>query len=386
MIFVKAILLRMSALILVLMTLIMCYPAFAAANEYGDITVNNTDMYKEANEKSDVLFVLTIDSVVKILYEDAGFYRVLYENTVGYIKVNNVFVNAKGIRTAYVMEDGVNLRGAPGQSTYIIKKLDAGQPVKVKNLIGNWYFILVGDDMGYVHSSYLLISKAKTSSMGRLLKVGMEGQEVKRLQAALYDRGFLNIADITGLFGLATRQAVKDFQEACSFKSCDGIAGDETLNSIYDANNTITQENALFNKLKGTVELLDWFKGGSDWLYRYSYFTITDVKTGLSFHARRFGGWYHADSEPVTAADTAIMKQMCGSWTWDRRPIWVTLNGRTVAASMHCMPHMANPTQSNNFDGHFCIHLFHSKVHENSKECPRHQACVWEAYNAGKAG
>ena len=60
-------------------------------------------------------------------------------------------------------------------------------------------------------------------------------------------------------------------------------------------------------------------------------------------------------------------------------------NGKTVAASMHCMPHMANPTRSNNFDGHFCIHLEGSLVHENSKECPRHQAMVREAYRKGRA-
>ena len=78
------------------------------------------------------------------------------------------------------------------------------------------------------------------------------------------------------------------------------------------------------------------------------------------------------------------MKSLEG-FSWNRRPIWVTYNGKTVAASMHTMPHMANPTKSNGFDGHFCIHLLNSKVHANSKECPRHQACVQEAYRAGKA-
>ena len=98
----------------------------------------------------------------------------------------------------------------------------------------------------------------------------------------------------------------------------------------------------------------------------------------------KFGGWYHADSEPITKEDTAVMKSLEG-FSWNRRPIWVTYNGKTVAASMHTMPHMANPTKSNGFDGHFCIHLLNSKVHANSKACPRHQACVQEAYRAGKA-
>ena len=123
---------------------------------------------------------------------------------------------------------------------------------------------------------------------------------------------------------------------------------------------------------------------GNEWLNKGARFTVTDVRTGKSFRARRFGGWYHADSEPITKEDTAVMKSLEG-FSWNRRPIWVTYNGKTVAASMHTMPHMANPTKSNGFDGHFCIHLLNSKVHANSKACPRHQACVQEAYRAGKA-
>lgn len=48
-------------------------------------------------------------------------------------------------------------------------------------------------------------------------------------------------------------------------------------------------------------------------------FTVTDVRTGKSFRARRFGGWYHADSEPITKEDTAVMKSLEG-FSWNRRP------------------------------------------------------------------
>jgi hypothetical protein len=47
------------------------------------------------------------------------------------------------------------------------------------------------------------------------------------------------------------------------------------------------------------------------------------------------------------------------------------------------MPHMANPNSSNGMPGHFCIHLFHSKVHETGREEARHQACVMEAFRYG---
>ncbi len=357
---------------------------YAAERTFGQITASDVNLRRESNADSDVLATMPLNAEIEILGEDGNWYRVDYNGTIGYVRQDYVFVNTLGSRAAYVTADGVKLRGGPDPSAYIITTLHAGQGVKVKQMLGEWYFVIAGDESGYVHRSYLLMTKVSNTSSD-LLKVGMEGQEVKRLQRELYSRGFLSAADVTGTYGAKTRAAVAEFQKGARLSSADGVAGAETLAALYDSTNRTTKANALAMQVKGTVELLDWFKGGSDWLYRYSKFVVIDVRTGESFNVRRFGGWYHADCEPLTAADTAIMKKIVkGTWTWNRRPIWVVFNGRVVAASMHSMPHMANPTQSNNFPGHFCIHLYHSKVHANSKECPRHQACVMEAYRKGR--
>ncbi len=133
--------------------------------------------------------------------------------------------------------------------------------------------------------------------------------------------------------------------------------------------------------VNGHVELIDWFNGGSELYSRYTEATVIDVETGLSFHVRRFGGQYHGDSEPLTAEDTEIMKQIVGgAWTWDRHAIWLKIGERYIAASMNGMPHMASPTAGNNFPGHFCVHFLHSKVHETGQECTKHQAEVIEAF------
>lgn len=135
--------------------------------------------------------------------------------------------------------------------------------------------------------------------------------------------------------------------------------------------------------VNSVVELIGWFDGGSKVFPRYTEAVVIDVETGRSFNVRRFGGTFHADSEPLTAEDTAIMKEIFGgAWTWDRRAIWVKIGDRFFAASMHGMPHMVNPTQSNNFPGHFCIHFLHSMVHATSRECPRHQEMVMEAFTS----
>jgi hypothetical protein len=128
------------------------------------------------------------------------------------------------------------------------------------------------------------------------------------------------------------------------------------------------------------VVLLSWFEGGNEAFKKYEPVTVVDMQTGLSFQVERFGGWYHADCQPLSKDDTAVMKRIVGEWTWDRRPIWVNIGGTYFAASMNTMPHMVSPNAANGFPGHFCIHFYHSLIHSTKNECPEHQACVIEAF------
>lgn len=108
--------------------------------------------------------------------------------------------------------------------------------------------------------------------------------------------------------------------------------------------------------------------------------TVTDVRTGLAFQIKRRGGTNHADSEPRTAADTAIMNRAYnGSWSWTPRPVIVSINGRDMAASMNGMPHGGQLIRDNNFSGHFCIHFKNSRTHNTNSISSRHQAAVKEA-------
>lgn len=146
----------------------------------------------------------------------------------------------------------------------------------------------------------------------------------------------------------------------------------------------VTQSIELENgSISGQVELLNWFDGGAEVFTRYTEAVVIDVDTGRCFNVRRFGGTYHADSYPLTSEDTAMMKEIVGgAWTWDRRAVWVKIGERYFAASINGMPHMTDPCSSNNFGGHFCIHFFHSRVHETSAECTKHQAMVLKAFTS----
>jgi len=131
----------------------------------------------------------------------------------------------------------------------------------------------------------------------------------------------------------------------------------------------------------GKGEYLDWFKEVQYIYKKGDTATVTDVKTGKSFNVRRLYGRNHADTEPLTAEDTKIMKSIYGEWSWDRRAIIVTVKDdkgveHNIAASMNGMPHGGQSIKDNKFNGHFCIHFKNSRTHSGSRLDPGHQKAV----------
>jgi hypothetical protein len=116
---------------------------------------------------------------------------------------------------------------------------------------------------------------------------------------------------------------------------------------------------------------------------KYSSATVMDLDTGLQFNVQRRGGSSHADVQPLTAEDTAIMKAIYnGKWSWKRRAVIVELeNGRKIAGSMNGMPHGRGAIAGNNFNGHSCIHFRDSTTHGSCKVDLAHQMMVWKAAN-----
>lgn len=116
---------------------------------------------------------------------------------------------------------------------------------------------------------------------------------------------------------------------------------------------------------------------------KYSKATVVDLDTGSNFRVQRRGGTYHADVQPLTAEDTAVMKAIYnGKWSWQRKAVIVQLDdGRRIAASMNGMPHGGGSIYDNNFIGHSCIHFRDSKTHGSRKVNMAHQIMVWKAAN-----
>lgn len=136
---------------------------------------------------------------------------------------------------------------------------------------------------------------------------------------------------------------------------------------------------------RGPGKEMDWWTSDIQSIFaRGTTAQITDVATGIAWREQRRGGTNHADVQPLTAADTAAMKKACGSWSWSRRAIIVTINGVNYAASMNCMPHGGGSITDNNFNGHHCIHFTNSRTHGGNKVCPLHQAAIKKAAGLSK--
>lgn len=127
-------------------------------------------------------------------------------------------------------------------------------------------------------------------------------------------------------------------------------------------------------------EFLAW-KDVSRLFPKYAKAAVIDYDTKLKFKVQRRAGSLHADVQPLTAADSAIMKKIYqGRWSWKRRAVLVELkDGRKLAGSMHGMPHGQGAIKGNNFRGHFCIHFRDSKTHGSGKIDLAHQMMIWKA-------
>lgn len=124
-------------------------------------------------------------------------------------------------------------------------------------------------------------------------------------------------------------------------------------------------------------ELLDWWTEAQYVFAINDVAKVTDFQTGKSFYVKRTIGANHADSEPLTANDAAIMKEIWGgTYSWTARAVIVEVDGRRIAASMSSMPHDIQYIYNNNFDGHFDIHFFNSTRHSDGQISEDHQTQI----------
>ena len=309
---------------------------------------------------------------------------------------------------------GVNLRKTAGGT--VIGRVEKGSVYAYSKTETaskkTWYYVKTELGYGYLHGDYVVECNADGSSFTpsttttpstsgqeasyTTLKLGSQGTAVKNLVQELINQGYYT-GDVTNQYTSAVETAVKKFQAANDL-TVDGIAGSATQHALFGTVPVGSGDSSNLTMTIYPAEKIDWFTGGIQELWpKGANFKIYDVKTGVVWWAHRWSGAYHADIEPLTAADTAKLCKIYGvddaqeiydNNLWQRRPCLVTIGTRTFACSLDGMPH--NPDgdtiPDNNMTGQICLHFTNSKGHDSNAVSSSHQEAIEYAYQNAPNG
>ena len=285
-------------------------------------------------------------------------------------------------KTYYVLNNGAKVADASGRE---LGTLSAGTAVTVDAYTDTLARVSANGSTGFMLKTDLTDTKP-----AQTLQYGDKGEAVEKVQSRLLELGYFT-GSVGGNYLDLTKSAVAAFQSAAKL-NVTGIVDAQTLAKMFaddapkaprkDDSGSTNAGTTTARPATGTAVEADWWKSDIQSIYaRGTTATVTDVETGIAWNEYRGGGTNHADVQPATAADTANMKKACGSWSWKRRAIFVTINGVNYAASMNCMPHGSGSIKDNNFNGHHCIHFTNSRTHGSNKVCSLHQAAIKKALN-----
>ena len=361
------------------------------------------DGAKVYDSKGSVIATMKLNAEVTVTAANDGVCRVTSGGHTGYMRAADLScdkvaqeTNVVDIpnTTGYVNKDGAKVYDASGST---IATLDTNAEVTVSAYNDTLVQVVKGSTVGYMSKSDISTSKVQTTSPSYTLKRGDTGEAVKRVQARLRDLGYFS-GVIGGNYKDITEASVRVFQEqaklevtgVCDAKTLEALFSDSAPKMPQTADNAAatsggaTSGKSTVTPAKGTAKEMDWWTSGIQKIFaRGTTATITDVETGLAWREQRRGGTNHADVQPLTAADTAVLKRVYGGkWSWNRRAIFVTINGVNYAASMNGMPHGGGSISGNNFNGHHCIHFTNSRTHGSNKVCSLHQNAIKKALAA----
>ncbi|MEA4875548.1 peptidoglycan-binding protein, partial [Anaerorhabdus sp.] len=172
------------------------------------------------------------------------------------------------------------------------------------------------------------------------MRLGDMGAKIKAMQQRLVTLGYMKKAD--GAFGPSTYAAVLAFQQ----KNGLTISGEVDTVTLRKLNSSSAKRSdaagsptvkptqtpsAGFDAPKASqVRYANWYTEIRTRARAMPDVTIYDPDTGLHYKLHMFSFGKHADCEPPTAADTAIMNQVCGTNNWTPHAVWVIFSDGRV--------------------------------------------------------
>lgn len=298
--------------------------------------------------------------------------------------------------TAYINTQAgrfLNLRNSPSTSgRNIIDKIPYNTAVAYSSRQNGWCAVVYQGQSGYVQESFLRFSDALAASesnktekpaakaFSRTLRAGYTGADVSLLQEKLEALNFQS--GQSGRYDERTLAAVRSFQATNGLKA-DGLFGARSAQVLLsgkaksaasqaqspassgEAPAGVAQADPLPDSAgkvggpaKSEVKLLKWYTEVKPALGMGGRMTVYHPGSGISFKLKVYSLGHHADSEPVSAEDTALMNRALGPASWNVRAVYIQLPGGSwTLASMHNYPHLSGSVKDNGFDGHLCVHF-----------------------------
>ncbi len=362
--------------------------AMAASGQH-EVTANKLYFREEADADGEVIARLSQGTVVTVIDTDDGWAKVRWDGKEGYLateylkKIKSASVSGKNTTqlsgTGWMRKDTPMYKAADDGSEEIAE-LAQGTKVSIRGETVSFYYVKADGKYGYVVKGRVTMDEPETKNessntqsvqSSRVLRMGSEGEAVKKLQRRLCDLGYMKEKYITGYYGEITESAVVKFQIRAGLET-DGIAGPATQNKLESDSAPRPKEVIEMDWYDSDVSSLVYKRGGTA--------KIIDCETGTVIKIRRVGGSNHMDVEPLTAEDTEKLKKIYGgTWSWKRRAVVLVADGKYIAASINGMPHGAEISTSNDFDGQFCLHTTNSRTHGTDKVDSEHQKYIERA-------
>ena len=237
---------RRGALAAVLLTLVCSMALAALSYPFTSVTTDSVRMRKSPSSSAVVLKTLKQGVSVEVLGASGKYFQVKYDGQKGYILKEYIsteadvivtptpepVLTAEGYPYVTTTKDSVNLRAKKSVRSTLLRKIPESAAVTVNEVSGTWANVTYGRYTGYVKTEYIAVKKIVKTTLAKVtptptpipslspeedaggykvLQKGDKGAEVKSLQEAMIELGFLN-GTADGSFGEATENAVIQFQ------------------------------------------------------------------------------------------------------------------------------------------------------------------------------
>ena len=345
------------------------------------VSVDGAKAYKKASASSKVLARLDINENVNVISVDGSWAKVEKNGAYGYMKADQLSaektdVVVKKTFTAYVKEDGVKAYDSYDGKGSAVKTFEMDDKVTVKAYNSTWAQVRYGGETMYMKTGDL-----STEINDKVIKESFTAY-AKEDGVKAYD-SYDGKGSVVKTFKVNGKVTVVARNSKWAQVKYDGrIMYIKVSDLSREKINTIPDNGSTVMPASGTAKKADWWESDIRTIFPVGkVVTITDVETGIAWQVKRSGGTNHADVQPLTKADTAAMKKVYGGkWSWDRRAVFVTIDGVNYAGSINGMPHgSGNMIPDNDFNGHHCLHFTNSRTHGTNNKDADHQDAINKA-------